>query len=618
MGVIAPGNMYVLSILALAAFVAGSPVSHDFATRHTLREVPSGWTLVSRAPAEHNIDLRIGLKQGRMTELLSILGEVSDPANARYGKHLSKEDVDKLVAPRGETIESVEQWLRSHSVHVSGRSSAGDWIHVTVPVSRAEKMLGNKYNIYRHTSGAHIVRSESYALPRSLDSHIDVVQPTTYFGRINERSAAESTSAFEKRASTVFVLPESEKQELKKPAEDVEGVAAAVPSSCSSTITPTCLKALYRTDSYTPKAGNSSSIGITGYLEQYASTSDLQTFYTKFNPSAGGSSFSVELINGGKNTQTNPGIEANLDVQVCFSTIVLKSYLHLHGSMRGQSQIQSRWYFIRQVDPLPTNQIRIRPQIRTRQPYLEWVNYILNKTTPPLTISTSYGDDEQTVPLDYAIRVCNSFAQLGARGVSVLFSSGDGGVGSGTCKTNDGTSRTRFQPIFPASCPYVTAVGGTYQVSPEVGVSFSQGGFSDYFARPTYQTSAVSTFLGSLGTTYSGLYNTTGRGFPDVAAQGRSFQIVQGGRTTSVAGTSASAPAFAGVIALLNDYRLSQGKAPLGFLNPWLYSSAVSALNDITSGSNPGCGTSGFTARAGWDPVTGLGTPDFVKLQAVA
>ncbi|KAG8712539.1 hypothetical protein FRC11_014906, partial [Ceratobasidium sp. 423] len=136
--------MYVLPVLALAALAAGSPVSQDFSTRHALREVPSGWTAVARAPAEHNIDLRIGLKQARMTELLAILGEVSDPANARYGKHLSKDDVDKLVAPRSESVESVEQWLRSHGVQVSGRSSAGDWIHVTVPVSRAENMLGTK------------------------------------------------------------------------------------------------------------------------------------------------------------------------------------------------------------------------------------------------------------------------------------------------------------------------------------------------------------------------------------------------------------------------------------------------------------------------------------------
>ncbi|KAF8699672.1 Subtilisin-like protein, partial [Rhizoctonia solani] len=594
--------MYVLTVLALASLVVASPVSQDFTTRHALREIPSGWTRVARAPADHNIDLRVGLKQARMTDLLAILDEVSNPASTKYGKHLSKEDVDKLVAPRGESVESVEQWLRSHGATVSGRSSAGDWIHVTVPVSRAEKMLGTKYNIYRHTSGAHIVRSESYALPRSLDSHIDVVQPTTYFGRINERSTVESSSELERRASTVFVLPDSGKEELKQVANEMTGkVEAAVPSSCSSTITPACLKALYKTDSYTPKAGNSSSIGITGgYSDQYASTSDFRTFYAKFASSATRSTFSVELINGGKNTQTNPGIEANLDVQYAgvLSDPIPLTFYSTGGSPPYKPDSNT-----------PTN---------TNEPYLEWVNYMLNKTTLPLTISTSYGDDEQTVPLDYATRVCSSFAQLGVRGVSVLFSSGDGGVGSGTCKTNDGTNRTRFQPIFPASCPYVTAVGGTYKIAPEVGVSFSQGGFSDYFARPSYQTSAVSTFLGSIGTTYSGLYNTTGRGFPDVAAQGRSFQIIQKGSTTSVAGTSASAPAFAGVIALLNDYRLSQGKSPLGFLNPWLYSSAASALNDITSGSNPGCGTNGFTARAGWDPVTGLGTPDFVKLQAVA
>ncbi|CAE6421473.1 unnamed protein product [Rhizoctonia solani] len=561
--------MYVLPVLALAALAAGSPVSQDFTTRHTLREVPSGWTAVARAPAEHNIDLRVGLKQARMTDLLAVLGEVSDPANARYGKHLSKDDVDKLVAPRSESVESVEQWLRSHGAQVSGRSSAGDWIYVTVPVSRAEKMLGTKYNVYRHTSGAHIIRSESYALPRSLDSHIDVVQPTTYFGRINERGAHE------KRASTVFVLPDSEESGLDEATKEPKGKHP-----------------IYDFMRFL--------LTLEGRIDQYASASDLQTFYAKFNPGAVGSTFSVELINGGKNTQTSPGIEANLDVQYAgaLSNPIPMIFYSTGGSPPYKPDSNT-----------PTN---------TNEPYLDWVNYILNKTSLPLTISTSYGDDEQTVPLDYATRVCNDFAQLGARGVSVIFSSGDGGVGSGKCLTNDGTNRTRFQPIFPASCPYVTAVGGTYQISPEVGVSFSQGGFSDYFPRPSYQTSAVSTFLGSLGNTYLGLYNTTGRGFPDVAAQGKGFQIVQGGKTTSVAGTSASAPTFAGVIALLNDYRLSQGKSPLGFLNPWLYSTATSALNDITSGNNPGCGTSGFTARAGWDPVTGLGTPDFVKLQGVA
>ncbi len=55
----------------------------------------------------------------------------------------------------------------------------------------------------------------------------------------------------------------------------------------------------------------------------------------------------------------------------------------------------------------------------------------------------------------------------------------------------------------------------------------------------------------------------------------------------------------ANIISLLNDYLLSQGKAPLGFLNPWLYGQGLAGFNDITSGSNPGCNTDGFSVIAG-------------------
>lgn len=112
------------------------------------------------------------------------------------------------------------------------------------------------------------------------------------------------------------------------------------------------------------------------------------------------------------------------------------------------------------------------------------MNFVLAQSSIPQTFTTSYGDDEQTVPFDYATQVCNLFAQLGARGASIMFSSGDDGVGAGDCRNNDGTRTVRFQPNFPASCPFVTTVGGTIRVNPEVAVSFSGGGFSNYFARP--------------------------------------------------------------------------------------------------------------------------------------
>ena len=133
-------------------------------------------------------------------------------------------------------------------------------------------------------------------------------------------------------------------------------------------------------------------------------------------------------------------------------------------------------------------------------------------------------------------QTCSLFAQLGARGVSVIFSSGDTGVGS-ACQTNDGKNTTRFLPIFPAACPFVTSVGGTYHVEPEVAIGFSSGGFSDRFPRPAYQEAAVTQFLSILGDKWKGLYNPAGRGFPDVAAQSYNFTVIDKGAEIRVGGT---------------------------------------------------------------------------------
>lgn len=248
----------------------------------------------------------------------------------------------------------------------------------------------------------------------------------------------------------------------------------------------------------------------------------------------------------------------------------------------------------------------------TNEPYLEWLNYVLAQDTLPQVISTSYGDDEQTVPYSYAKRVCDGFQQLGARGISVIFSSGDSGVGSdGACFSNSNTSQAALLPEFPTSCPWVTSVGGTKDFQPEVAVTrFASGaGFSNYFAKPAYQASAVNRYLGHIGDLHAGLYNRTGRAYPDVAAQGNHDVYVWEGNISTIGGTSASSPTFAAVIALVNDALIAAGKPALGFLNPWLYGGAYAALTDITTGSSFGCNTTGFPATVGWDAVTGFGTP---------
>lgn len=140
--------------------------------------------------------------------------------------------------------------------------------------------------------------------------------------------------------------------------------------------------------------------------------------------------------------------------------------------------------------------------------FYDIINDLLAQDTVPQVLSTSYGLGEASMSADVANSMCQAYMQLGARGVSILFSSGDVGVGPSTCSGE-------FQPMFPSGCPYLTSVGSTDGV-PETAASFSSGGFSNIFPVPDYQSSAVSNYLSQLGSTNSGLFNTTGRGFPDV------------------------------------------------------------------------------------------------------
>jgi tripeptidyl-peptidase I len=253
----------------------------------------------------------------------------------------------------------------------------------------------------------------------------------------------------------------------------------------------------------------------------------------------------------------------------------------------------------------------------------------LDNSDIPNSISISYGESEQEIPISYATQVCNLFAQLGARGKSILFASGDSGPGD-FCISNDGHNRTKFQPTFPAACPWVTAVGGTAQVEPEVAVSFSSGGFSNIWPRPAYQAWAVDEYLRKVGDKNEGWYNRRGRAFPDVAAQALNYRVIDQGFDKSYMGTSCAAPTFNAIIALLNSARIDSGLPTLGFLNPWLYGVGRWGLNDITKGRSTGCNGygnfhrkqngspvlpgAGWNASVGWDAVTGLGTPDFGKL----
>lgn len=340
-------------------------------------------------------------------------------------------------------------------------------------------------------------------------------------------------------------------------------------------------------------------------VPQTQKRSDIQLYLEKFRPEAAAVAYEFPIV-----------VVANgEDQQTPLSADQLADELDIEGDLDGEVVLGISWptsFMSWVTGGSPPFTADLNSPTDTNEPYLTWLTYVLAQKTLPQVITTSYGDDEQTVPYSYAKRACDGFKQLGARGISVLFSSGDAGVGSnGTCISNVDNTTAMFIPNFPASCPWVTTVGATQGFEPEVAVSrFGSGaGFSNYFPQPAYQTAAVEGYLEKIGDLYAGLYNRTGRGYPDVAAQGNHDVIVWAGNVTTIGGTSASSPAFAAVIALVNDARIAAGKPPLGFLNPWLYGGAYKALTDITSGSSIGCDTAGFPAEVGWDAVTGFGTP---------
>lgn len=226
------------------------------------------------------------------------------------------------------------------------------------------------------------------------------------------------------------------------------------------------------------------------------------------------------------------------------------------------------------------------------------------------------------------------FMKLGARGMTIVAASGDGGShfsfqpfpDSGIGRALNKISCNLNFPTFPAASPYVTAIGGTSwkggDIMHPVNWAASGGGFSWRFPRPVYQQAAVNAYLkansGAANFPPQGAFNATGRAYPDLAALADNVPMVVQGRTVGAGGTSASAPVWGGIFSMINDQRLAKGLPTLGFVNPLLYQIAAQhpgeAFLDITSGNSNcsadgSCCQTGFPTAPGWDPTTGLGSP---------
>lgn len=202
-------------------------------------------------------------------------------------------------------------------------------------------------------------------------------------------------------------------------------------------------------------------------------------------------------------------------------------------------------------------------------------------------------------------------------GLTLLASSGDNGATDFTDLQGATLSPVPVSS-FPNDDPWVTSVGGTSlhrrgTAFSESAWSDSGGGLSKFFARPAYQQALPASVQNLL---------QNRRGLPDVSADAdpsTGLAMYEHGAWSTAGGTSASAPLWAALVALANQ----MAGHPLGFLNPALYKVAGSAhypqdFHDITVGNNSflnqGVQVQGYAAVAGWDAITGLGTPNALTL----
>ena len=228
---------------------------------------------------------------------------------------------------------------------------------------------------------------------------------------------------------------------------------------------------------------------------------------------------------------------------------------------------------------------------------------------------------------------------VAARHVTVVAATGDAGAAGEPCSLSTGlfggpVSAPVREPILIASDPLVLSVGGTSLTASSAAGAYgsetsfdlshggsagtwfqaSGGGFSHLFTRPSYQDGMPGIGAGQVGSS---------RGVPDVSADGDPdtgmMMVLSAGpgqhTVQQHGGTSASAPLWAGIIALADQY----AGRHLGFVNPAVYRIALSAryhqaFHDVTAGDNtasfPSTTIAGYRAAPGWDPVTGWGSPD--------
>eukprot|EP00211_Chloroparvula_japonica_P004395 CAMPEP_0119133096 /NCGR_PEP_ID=MMETSP1310-20130426/12960_1 /TAXON_ID=464262 /ORGANISM="Genus nov. species nov., Strain RCC2339" /LENGTH=624 /DNA_ID=CAMNT_0007123771 /DNA_START=43 /DNA_END=1917 /DNA_ORIENTATION=+ len=590
---------------------------------------PEPFKLLSDVPdPDEIVSFHVVLHPRGREELHRALMDVSNPRSENYGKYWTREQV-----------RAVADYPFSHPIHRAvadwvdrfGKGAQvdfnGDNYHFVTTVETAERLFDTKLMAFeRSATGERLVKFfGTLSLPADVLEHTSMVTGITEF-------------------PSAPLHPQSVEDLLARAgiADDDEGQGGCnVPYTVKNMYNMDQNAAATQASSVAPYSRNPSDTRDIGFGED-----DLAT-WESVNSLPNNPVNNIIGDNSAMYTSDHTplaGLEALLDVQM------ISAYSSgFQGPGANQSfYIQKGWIY-------------------------EFANYIYNNPGSPWINSMSYGYEEtnqcavgncdalSSFPdsQGYVYATDSVFLKLGLLGYTMIAASGDNGV-----EPNRRCSKM-FQ-VYPAGSNYVLAVGATTVIKSDTSVpvgsdappsccdststsptccecSTSQdevsvnhrnnglfdagGGFSHYNPRQEWQEQAVLSYLNSdVSFPDSKYWNSTNRGYPDVTAIGANVAVIKDGKLTLEAGTSASAPLWAGLLSIINDDRFAAGKSPLGFVNPALYfaqQESPETFNDITVGTNGGvhyigsgsCDNLSFSATTGWDAVTGLGSPNFDNLR---
>ncbi|MCJ1395521.1 hypothetical protein MMC18_008407 [Xylographa bjoerkii] len=582
--------------------------------------------------------MRVGLIQKNLEKGHDLLMDISDPVSPNYAKHWTSEEVIQMFRPSEETVSAVAKWLIASGISKERLTHTDNtaWFAFNATVHEAENLLKTEYFVYENSVLGHTtVACDEYHTPAHIQKHIDYITPGIRLVDSLERRRVKRNTP-----SQDFGRAKSNIHEFVGQINELGNL-----STCDTVITPACIAALYQVPPG-DKSHPLNAMGIYEFGDDYGNT-NLDLIFASFAP---------QIPQG-----TRPTVD-NID---------FTPYATFEPQMEDEGDTDFDVGY-----PLVSPQTLTKFQ--TDDPYysLYWANNFRGLFNDFLAgIDGSYcvysasgetGNDPIIAPIypdnHSTCAYCGTtndytgplqFLKLGLQGVSIFIASGDRGVADNAVCL--GTDAKIFDPGYPSNCPYVTSVGATQILpgntvsEPEVAVVPLYAAFLSTEANMSTHLRAVSpiftqglptksvlypgrttkrplpSFLENYDPPYpyyvgndnfganGGLYNRIGRGYLDVSANGVNTAVYIRNTFNLSGGTSASAPVLAGIVSRVNEERLAIGKKTEGFINPALYSNPW-VLNDITAGHSIGCETQGFDATEGWDPVTGLGTPNYPKM----